>query len=173
MRLEDIIKQIENVSKNEIKRAAPADCDGIKEIIIRSDPADLYEKMVIGYLTSICAECIYPGTFVLEKDNLDYVGFELEKGNIEVGAAGNMLGTCMKGGKIVAKKAGDETGKSMTGGEIIADSISSIGSTIGGRISTKNVNTISKNQGADIFINGIKFKRGLLDRLFNYIKHQK
>lgn len=172
MRLEDIIKQIENVSKNEIKRIAPADCHEINEIIKKSDPTDLYEKMVSGYLTSICAECMYPETFILEKDNLEYIGFELEKGNIEVGTAGNMLGTCMKGGKIFAKKAGEETGKSMTGGEIIADNISSIGSTIGGRISTKNVNIIAKNQGADIYIGGVKFKRRLIDRLLGRRSHR-
>ena len=36
-----------------------------------------------------------------------YIGFELDKGYIEVGTAGNMLGTCMKSGKIVAQKAGN------------------------------------------------------------------
>ncbi|MFA4936510.1 MAG: hypothetical protein WC568_11800 [Candidatus Methanoperedens sp.] len=37
-----------------------------------------------------------------------YIGFELDKGYIEVGTADNMLGTCMRGGKIVAQKAGNE-----------------------------------------------------------------
>lgn len=166
MKLEDIIEQIENVSKAEIKRAAPKDCSGIKEIISKSIPKDLYEKMVIGYLTSLCAECIYPETFHLPQNNLNYVGFELERGCIEVEIAGNMLGTCMKGGRIVAKKVGDETGSSMTGGEIAADEIKSIGNTIGGRISTKKVDKISKDQGAEIFVGGVRFKRSLLDRLF-------
>ncbi len=71
----------------------------------------------------------------------------------------------MRGGKIVAKKSGEETGSSMTDGEIFADEIKSIGNTIGGRINTKNVNKISKSQGAGIFINGVKYKRGLLEKL--------
>ena len=95
----------------------------------------------------------------------DYIGFELDKGNIDVGIAGNMLGTCMRGGKIVAKKAGDETGSSMTGGEIIADESKSIGNTIGGRINTEKAGKLSRYQGAEIFIRGVKFKRSLLDRL--------
>ncbi len=165
MNLEDIIKQIENVSKAEIRRVVPADYNQIKKIIQQSKPTDLYEKMVLGYLTSLCAEYMYPQTFQLEVDGLDYTGFELEKGNIETGAAGNMLGTCMRGGRIVTKKAGEETGSSMAGGEIIADEIKSIGNTIGGRIITKKVDKISKSQGAEILINGVKFKRGLLDRL--------
>ncbi len=114
----------------------------------------------------LCAECMYPETFFIPKDNLDYIGFELERGNIEVGAAGNMLGACMRNGKIIAQKAGDETGKSMTGGEIIAGEIKSIGDTIGGRIITKKAGKIAKKQGAQILINGVIFKRGLLDRLF-------
>lgn len=166
MELEEIIRQIENVSKAEIKQVVPADCNGIKEIITESAPKDLYEKMVIGYLTSLCAEYIYPETFQLTKNYLDYVGFELERGSIEVKIAGNMLGSCMKGGKIVAKKAGEETGSSMTGGEIIADEIKSIGNTISGRISTNKVDKISKDQGAQIFISGRRFKRGLINRLF-------
>jgi len=163
MRLEDIIKQIGNVSKKEIRRIAPM--GEIKTIIQVSDPVDVYEKMVLGYLTSICAEQMYPETFHIERDSLDYIGFELEKGSIEVKNAGNMLGSCMKGGKITAIRAGDETGASMTGGEIIADEIKSIGNTIGGRISAKRVDKLSKNQGAEIFINGVKYKRSLLDRL--------
>ena len=163
MRLEDIIKQIENVSKNEIRRIAPM--GEIKTIIQVSDPVDVYEKMVLGYLTTINAEHMYPETFHIERDSPDYIGFELEKGSIEVKNAGNMLGSCMKGGKITAIRAGDETGASMTGGEIIADEIKSIGNTIGGRISAKRVDKLSKNQGAEIFINGVKYKRSLLDRL--------
>ncbi len=166
MNLEDIIKQIQNVSKEEIRKAAPRDCNAIKELILRSDPEDPYEKMVVGYLTSLCAEYMHPETFHLEKDDLDYIGFELEKGNIEVATAGKNLGACMRGGKIVAKKSGEDTGSSMTGGEIFADEIKSIGNTIGGRINTKNVDKISKSQGAGIFINGVKFKRGLLEKLF-------
>ena len=166
MKLLDIIEQIENVSKAEIKRVAPGDCSEITEIIAQSNPENLYEKMIIGYLTSLCAEYIYPATFHLPKNNLDYIGFELERGNLEVETAGNMLGSCMKGGKIVAKKAGEETGSSMTGGEIIADEIKSIGNTIGGRIRAENAEKISKDQGAEIFISGRKFRRSLLDRLF-------
>src|SRR5574341_896098 len=110
MKLEDIIKRIENVSKAEIKRAAPEDFSAIKEIIESSNPQDMYEKMVLGYLTSLCAEYVHPETFHLEVKSLDYVGFELEKGSIEVEAAGDMLGACMRGGKIAAKRAGEETG---------------------------------------------------------------
>ncbi|VVB95802.1 Uncharacterised protein [uncultured archaeon] len=165
MDLEGIIKQIGNVSKGEIKRIASEDCTEIKEIIMKSNPKDPYEKMVVGFLTSLCAEYMYPETFHLEKDGLDYIGFELEKGNIETGTAGKNLGTCMKGGKIVVKKAGEETGSGMSGGEIIAEEIKSIGNTIGGRIITEKVDKISKTQGADIFINGMKFKRGLVERL--------
>ncbi len=165
MKLEDIIKQIENVSKEEIRRAAPKECTSIKELVLQSDPRDPYGKMVVGYLTSLCAECMHPETFHLEKDSLDYIGFELEKGNIEVGIAGKNLGTCMRGGKIIAKKSGEETASSMAGGEIIADEIKSIGNTIKGRINTKKVDNISKSQGADIFINGVKYKRGLLEKL--------
>jgi len=165
MNLDEIIKQIANVSKAEIKRAAPEDCDEIKELILQSASGDLYGKMVLGYLTSICAECIYPETFHLMRNDLDYIGFELEKGTIEVEIAGNMLGTCMKGGMIKAKKAGDETGSSMNGGEIMADEIKSIGNTINGKILAGVVGKISKNQGAEIIINGVKFKRSLIDRL--------
>jgi len=165
MNLDEIIKQIANVSKAEIKRAAPEDCEEIKDLILQSVPGDLYGKMVLGYLTSICAECMYPETFHLMRNDLDYIGFELEKGTIEVGIAGNMLGTCMKGGMIQAKKAGDETGSSMNGGEIMADEIKSIGNTIKGKIITRQVGKVSKNQGAEIIINGVKFKRSLIDRL--------
>jgi glutamate synthase domain-containing protein 3 len=166
MELEDIIKLIGNVSKAEIKRVAPKDCSEIKKIILNSNPGDTYRKMVLGYLTSICAECMYPETLQIPKDDLDYIGFELEKGNIEVGSAGNMLGTCMRNGKITARKAGDDTGKSMTGGDIIADEIKSIGDTIGGKITTKKAGKIAKGKGAQIFINGVMFKRSLMDRLF-------
>ena len=165
MRLEDIIEKIGSISKGEIRLHAPSTCRDIKNIILESKPEGLYEKMVVGYLTSLCAETMYPVAFQLERDNLDYVGFELERGIIEVGTAGNMLGSCMRGGKIVAKRAGDETGSSMAGGEIIADKIKSIGNTIGGKISAKKVGKISRNQGAEIFINGVKYKRRLLDRL--------
>ena len=122
--------------------------------------------MVIGYLISLCAECMHPETYRLSRNNLDYIGFELEKGTIEVGIAGNMLGSCMKGGKIIAQKAGEETGSSMTGGELIAGEIKSIGNTIGGKISAEKVGSISKAQGAEIFIGGVRFKRSLLERLF-------
>ncbi len=166
MELEEIIEQIGNVSKAEIRQVAPKDCIEIKKIILNSNPADPYRKMVLGYLTSICAECMYPETLHIPKDNLDYIGFELDRGNIEVGAAGNVLGTCMRNGRIAASTAGDDTGKSMIGGEIIADEIKSIGDTIGGRIITKKAGKIAKNQSAQIFINGVLFKRRLLDRLF-------
>ncbi|MDO9096953.1 MAG: hypothetical protein Q7U60_02370 [Candidatus Methanoperedens sp.] len=166
MKFEDIIKQIENVSKAEIRRVAPGNCSEIKEIIFNSNSKDPYEKMALGYLTSICAEYMYPDTYHIPQDGLDYIGFELDKGNIMVGTADNMLGTCMRSGRIVAQKAGDETGKSMTGGEIIADEIKSIGNTIGGRINTKKAGKIAKDQGAEILINGVRFKRSLLDRLF-------
>jgi hypothetical protein len=166
MQLEDIIEQIENVSRAEIKRAAPVDCDGIKEIIQKSNPKDPYGKMILGYLTSLCAEYMHPGIFNLEVNHLDYVGFELEKGSIEVETAGDMLGACMRGGKIIAKRAGEETGSGMAGGEIIADEIKSIGNTIGGRITAKKVGKVSKSQGADIFIDGTRFKRGLIESLF-------
>ncbi len=165
MKLEEIIKQIANVSKSEIKKIAPEDCDELKNLILESKPGSLYEKMILGYLTSICAECMYPEIFQLARNDLDYVGFELEKGTIIVEIAGNMLGTCMKGGMIQVKKAGDETGSSMNGGEIIADEIKSIGNTLKGKIMVKQVGKISKNQGAQIFINGVKFKRSFLDRL--------
>lgn len=166
MELMDIIVQIGNVSKDEIKRIAPKTCSEIEEIISNSKPSDLYEKMVIGYLTSLCAEYMHPETFQLEQNDLDYTGFELERGTIEVETAGNMLGACMKGGKIVAKRAGEGTGSSMIGGEIIAEEIKSIGNTIGGKINVKKVDKISKSQGAEIFINGRRFKRSLLERLF-------
>lgn len=165
MKLEEIIKQIANVSKAEIKKIAPEDCNEIKDLILESKPGSLYEKMVLGYLTSICAECMYPEIFHLSRNDLDYIGFELEKGTIEVEIAGNMPGACMKGGKIEIKKAGDETGSSMNGGEIIADEIKSIGNTIKGKIIVRQVGKISKNQGSQIFIDGVKFKRNFFDRL--------
>ncbi|MCZ7384935.1 MAG: hypothetical protein O8C63_09340 [Candidatus Methanoperedens sp.] len=166
MELEDIIEKIGNVSKAEIKRVAPRDCSEIKNIIFNSNPGDTYRKIVLGYLTSICAECMYPETLQIPKDDLDYIGFELDVGNIEVGRAGNMLGTCMRNGKVTARKAGDDVGKSMAGGDIFVDEIKSIGDTIGGRITTKKVDKIAKVQGAQIFINGVMFKRSLLHRLF-------
>lgn len=165
MELEDIINKIQNVSKEEIKRVAPDNCNDIKEMILRSEPSDPYEKMVVGYLTSLCAEYIHPETLSIEKDELDYVGFELDGGSIEITKAGNMLGTCMRNGKIVAGKAGDETGKSMAGGVIVVPEIKSIGNTIGGRIETEKVEKVSKDQGAEIFIRGTRFRRSLLDRL--------
>ncbi len=165
MKLEDIITKIEHISKKEIKRVAPKDFNAIKRIIMDSTPASPYEKMVLGYLTSICAEYMFPEVLTIEKENLDYVGFELDKGNIEVKIAGDMLGTCMRQGRIVAKSAGYETGKSMTGGEIIASEIKSIGNTIGGVIRAEKVGKISKTQGAKIYIGNAKYKRGLLDRL--------
>jgi hypothetical protein len=165
MKLYGIIKQIANVSKAEIKRATPNDCEEIRNLIMESIANDLYEKMILGYLTSICAECMYPEPFHIHRNYLDYIGFELERGIIEVEIAGNLLGACMKGGMIRAQKAGDETGSSMNGGEIIADEIKSIGNTIKGKIIARQVGEVSKNQGAEIIINGIKFKRSLLDRL--------
>jgi len=165
VRLEELIAKIEKVSKSEVKKIAPTNCREINNMIKGSFPRSPYEKMVLGYLTSLCAEYMYPGTFHLEANELDYVGFELDRGSIEVEIAGNNLGSCMRSGKITARKAGNETGSSMAGGEIIADEIKSIGNTIGGKICTKKVHSISKNQGAQIFIKGIKFKRGFLDRL--------
>jgi len=165
MMLEELIAKIENVSKSEVKKAAPADARDIHIIIRESVPRGPYDKMVLGYLTSLCAEHMYPGTFELDVNDLDYVGFELEKGIITVEVAGSNLGSCMKGGKIIAKKAGDETGSSMTGGEIDADEIKSIGNTIGGKINVKKVHGISKNQGAQIFVKGVKYKRGFLSGL--------
>lgn len=165
MRLEEIITKIEIVSKSEVKKVAPANSRDIHDIIKRADPRGPYEKMVLGYLTSLCAEYMYPGTFQLDENDLDYVGFELDRGIIEVGTAGNKLGSCMRSGKIVAKKAGEGTGSGMLGGEIDADEIKSIGNTIGGKISTKKVHHISKDQGAEIIIKGKKFKRGFLDGL--------
>src|SRR5659263_744919 len=100
MELNEIIKQIANVSKVEIKRVAPKECEEIKGLIIKSIPDDLYEKLVVGYLTSICAECMYPYTFHLQRTVLDYIGFELEKGTIETKIAGKKQGRCMKGGRI-------------------------------------------------------------------------
>jgi len=165
MMLEELIAKIENVSKSEVKKAAPADTRDIHTIIRESLPRGPYDKMVLGYLTSLCAERMYPGTFELDVNGLDYVGFELEKGTIAVEVAGDNLGSCMRGGKIIAKKAGDEAGSSMVGGEIDADEIKSIGNTLGGKINVKKVHKISKDQGAEIFIKGVKYKRGLLDRL--------
>ncbi len=74
----------------------------------------------------------------------------------------------MKGGRISAKSAGDDTGSSMIGGEINADEIKSIGNTIHGRITTRSAGNISKNQGAEIIINGKRYKRDLHDRLLGY-----
>ena len=165
MKLEELIAKIENVSKSEVKRYAPKNCRDINNMIKESLPRSPYEKMVLGYLTSLCAEYMYPGTFYLKANDLDYIGFELEKGSIEVEIAGDKMGSCMRSGKITARKAGDETGSSMVGGEIIVDEIKSIGNTIGGKICTKKVQRISKNQGALIFIKGVKFKRSFLDRL--------
>ncbi len=71
MKFEDIIKQIENVSKAEIKRVAPGNCSEIKEIIFNSNPKGTYEKMVLGYLTSLCAEYMHPETFHIPQDGLD------------------------------------------------------------------------------------------------------
>ena len=165
MNFEEILKQIQNVSKKEIKRVLPTEINQIKKIIIESNPRDVYEKMVLGYLTSLCAEYMYPHTFILERNDLDYVGFELDGGNIEVRTAGDMLGSCMKSGKIIVKKAGNETGKSMMGGEITAGEIKSIGSTIDGKISTEKADNISKHQGAKIIIKGVRYKRSILDRI--------
>ncbi len=163
--LEELIAKIENVSKSEVKKAAPANGRDIHTIIKESFPRGPYDKMVLGYLTSLCAEYMYPGIFQLDENGLDYVGFELEKGTIEVEIAGNNLGSCMRSGKIIAKKAGDDTGSSMLGGEIDADEIKSIGNTLGGKINAKKVHNISKDQGAQIFIKGVKYKRGFLDSL--------
>ena len=165
MMLEELIAKIENVSKSEVKKAVPVDTRDILPIIRGAVPRGPYDKMVLGYLTSLYAEYMYPGTFELDVNGLDYVGFELEKGIIAVEVAGDKLGSCMRGGKIIAKKAGEETGSSMAGGEIDADEIKSIGNTIGGKINVKKVHKISKDQGAQIFIKGVRYKRGLLDRL--------
>ena len=165
MMLEELIAKIENVSKSEVKKVAPADTRDIHVIIRESVTRGPYDKMVLGYLTSLCAEHMYPGTFELDVNDLDYVGFELEKGIIEVEVAGDKLGSGMRAGKIIAKKAGDETGSSMVGGEIDAEEIKSIGNTLGGKINAKKVHRISKEQGAQIFIKGVKYKRGFLDNL--------
>jgi hypothetical protein len=129
MMLEELIAKIENVSKSEVKKAAPTDSRDIHHIIMESVPRGPYDKMVLGYLTSLCAENMYPGTFELDVNGLDYVGFELEKGIISVEVAGDNMGSCMRHGKINVKK----------------------------------VHKISKDQGAQIYIKGVRYKRGLVD----------
>ena len=165
MRLDEIIEKIENVSKSEVKKVVPANSRDLNDMIKQLIPRGPYEKMILGYLTSLCAEYMYPGTYHLEANDLDYVGFELEKGIIQVETAGDKLGSCMKSGKIIVKKAGEDAGSSMTDGEIVADEIQSIGNTIGGKIHANKVHKISKDQGAEIYIKGKKYGQGILSKL--------
>lgn len=71
--LEEIIKQIGNVSKVEIKRVAPKECEEIKSLVLKSTPDDFYEKMVPGYLTSICPECMHSDAFHLQRNDLEII----------------------------------------------------------------------------------------------------
>lgn len=167
MDFDAIIQKLDFPNKGNIKKYAPASPEALKELINQADPnGDQIKKIVLGYLTTLCAEYLDPQPFILDRTGIDYVGIEIEKGTIIVkGSAGNNTGTTMKGGKIIVEgRAGINTGKSMRGGEIIASEIESIGNTLGGRINAEKVHGIAPKQGAEIYIDGKRYRPGFLKR---------
>jgi hypothetical protein len=165
MDFEEIVSKLDFPSKENIKKYSPTSPEALKELINQADPTgDQKKRIVLGYLTTLCAEYLDPQPFILERTGIDYVGIELEKGTIVVkGDAGNNTGTTMKGGKITIEgNTGINTGKSMMGGEIIASEIESIGNTFSGRINAKKVHDIAPKQGAEIYIEGKIYRPGFL-----------
>jgi glutamate synthase domain-containing protein 3 len=163
---EDVLQKIEFIGKKEVSDCAPEDTKALLEIIHTARPRDEWaEQMVLGYLTTLCAERMHPEPLVLE-EKIDFVGVELEKGHIIIkGDAGRGVGTTMRGGRITIEgSAGADTGKSMTGGEIEAERIESLGNTLGGVIRAKEIGKMDKNQGAEIYIEGKKYRKGFFSR---------
>jgi len=78
-------------------------------------------KLVYGYLTTIAAETL--GNFSVRSDKLpDYIGIELEKGNLTAKKGGNFVGMNMSGGSIhILENTGMFAGQRMSGGNIKID----------------------------------------------------
>ena len=162
MNFENLLDKLEFIKKKEVCELAPRDTKELLEIIHSAKPKDEWaERMVLGYLTTICAEYMHPDPLIIE-GKLDFIGTELEKGHIIVrGDAGSGAGTAMRGGKItIGGNAGENTCKSMLGGELEAETIESLANTLHGVVKEKKINKIEKKQGADIYINGKKYKKG-------------
>lgn len=164
---DEILRELESVGKKELRACAPENTQELLEIIKSATPGDeITQKMALGYLTSICAEHLHPEPLILEQ-KIDFTGIELEKGHIIIrGDAGKGTGTAMRGGKITIEgSAGKNTGKSMSGGEIEANTIEHLSNTLGGVVKARKIHAMDKTQNADIYINGKKYKKGLLTRL--------
>ncbi len=166
MEFEEITEKIDFISKNRIKNIAPDSPAELARIIEKARPTSWREKIILGYLTSLAAEYSHPQPLKIKRKDLDYLGIEMETGTLRVGGAGIGTGTTMKGGTIVVQgKTGSETGKGMQGGKIHAEEIESIANTLGGKIITKKAGKIDKHQGAEIYINGKKYKKTIRDRI--------
>lgn len=90
----------------------------LKIKIFKKNPNTERYKLIYGYLTTIAAETL--GNFYLQTDKpMDYIGIELEKGNLTAKKGGNFVGFNMSGGSIhILKDTGIFTGQKMSGGSI-------------------------------------------------------
>ncbi len=93
----------------------------LKIKIFKKNPNTEKYKLVYGYLTTIAAENL--GNFYLRSDKSpDYIGIELEKGNLTAKKGGNFVGMNMSGGSIhVFENTGVFAGQRMSGGNIKID----------------------------------------------------
>ncbi|HIH44020.1 MAG TPA: hypothetical protein HA257_02740 [Candidatus Methanoperedenaceae archaeon] len=168
MDFEGLLERLDFISKAGIRSAAGDDVEGmIADAKPDAKPSSQREKMVLGYLTTICAEKNDPAECVITRSGIDYAGIELERGTLVIrGDAGDRAGTTMKGGKLIIDgSAGVDTGRSMSGGEIHAKEIRGIGPTLGGRIYAEKAGSVAPGQKARIFIAGKPLKTGILGRL--------
>lgn len=159
-----LLERIDFINKAGIRNAAGED---VERLITIAMPVSQREKMVLGYLTTLCAEKNNPAECIITRSGIDYAGIELESGTLVIrGDAGDGAGTTMKGGKLIIDgNAGIDTGRSMSGGEIRAREIRGIGPTLGGRIYAQKVGSVAPGQRAKIFVAGKEYKTGILGRL--------
>ncbi len=93
----------------------------LKIKIFKKNPNTEKYKLVYGYLTTIAAETL--GNFSVRSDKSpDYIGIDLEKGNLTAKKGGNFVGTNMSGGSIhILENTGMFAGQRMSGGNIKID----------------------------------------------------
>ncbi len=118
--------------------------------IYKKNPNTEKYILVYGYLTSLAAESL--GNFYVKSDKaIDYIGIELEKGNMTAKNGGNFVGMKMSGGNIhILRNTGMFAGQRMTNGNIKIDGTAGmcLGDGIsGGKIEAKIADkTASKNE---------------------------
>jgi len=122
----------------------------IKIQIYKKNPNTEKSKLLYGYLTSLAAETL--GNFYVKSDkSREYIGIELEKGNLTAKNGGNFVGMKMSGGNIhIIGNTGMFAGQRMTNGNIKIDGTAGmcLGDGIrGGKIEAKRADkTASKNE---------------------------